>query len=224
MNMRLYKAFLCLCITTEFVCFSACVKRQPGMTDNMSVTTSSETISTTESKSGFIGSTASDVNKTAVQENFENGISEKNESTYTSTSAKASINNTELSVPQKLLFISDDKENICSSDTTTQVIAKVNAYINDGTLKAMKMAVSDDTICNIKSTQKCIEIVYETTQSLHTSAINGAATDYEFNKILLVLNGDYKGLLFFAQNGTYLPGPIKGSGENYINDILSVCS
>lgn len=221
MNMRFRKLFLCLCITIIFVCFSSCIKQQSSIVDNQSVMTTIETDTAAEGESGFISST---LPNTTIQEDFESTISEKNSSAPALTSSKSLITSNELSTPQKLLFISNNNENVCSLDTTTQVMAKVNAYINSGTIRAMRMAVSDDTISNIKSNQKCIEIIYETTQSLHTSAINGASADYKFNKILLVLNGDYKGLLFFEQSGTYLSGPIKGSSEKYISDILTICS
>lgn len=203
-----------------FVCFSSCAKQTPIDTADESSKTTSETAST-ESQSNV--GTSSTTQSLHTQDNSENSTVKPNTSSGTTINAKPdATSNNELSVPQKLLFFADNKETVCSSDMTAEVIAKLNTFINTDTLKAMKLAVSDDTISNIKTEQKCIELMYGTTQHIKISAPIGASSDYKFNKLLLVLNGDWSGLLFFAEDNTYLSGPIKISNENCTDDILAI--
>lgn len=95
--------------------------------DNQSVMTTIGTDTATEGESGFISST---LPNTTIQEDFESTISEKSSSSPALTSSKSLITSNELSTPQKLLFISNNNDKICSLDTTIQVMSKVNAYIN----------------------------------------------------------------------------------------------
>lgn len=215
-----------------FVCFSSCAKQTPIDTAGESSKTTSETASTESQSNVGASSTTQSLH---TQDNSENSTANPNASSGTTINAKPdtssittnnakpdATSNNELSVPQKLLFFADNKETVCSSDMTAEVVSKLNTFINTDTLKAMKLAVSDDTISNIKTEQKCIELMYGTTQHIKISAPIGASSDYKFNKLLLVLNGDWSGLLFFAEDNTYLSGPIKISNENYTDDILAI--
>lgn len=192
-----------------FVCFSSCVKQKPIDTASESIKTTSETASTESQSNDGTSSTVQSLN---TQDNSESITAKPYTSSVTTINAKPDISsvatnnekpdtasNNELSVAQKLLFFAENKETVCSPNVTAEVTAKLNTFISTDTLYATKLAVTDDTISNIKAEQKCIELMYDTTQHIKISSLIGVRSDYKFNKLLLVLNGDWSGLLFLRR-------------------------
>lgn len=127
---------------------------------------------------------------------------------------------TTISTPEKITFYSEGKENSLSSSIVEDVVEEINEELTENYFSQLKLAVTSQMIENCKKNNTCVELQFDSLQVLHENCDCIEPHPYYFEKILIVLDGDYKGVLFFEKDGQYQNGPIKFSQSDIAEDIL----
>jgi len=97
----------------------------------------------------------------------------------------------------------------------------INEYIDGGNIGLFDFLDIESTIKTTKTSGKAIELIYNTEQEIEILLLDGSVEFYKFDKIFLILDGDYTEFMYFAQNGVYSIGSLKGSNVNCASRILT---
>ena len=127
-----------------------------------------------------------------------------------------------LNKPEKIIFYHNGNPQTIAKDNAMcdDVIKSINNVTQNNEWEILKLAVEESYINKTKSENLCIEIHYDAIQYLNNlSGIKGMT--YSFDKVLLVLDGDDKGTMFFCENENYRNGPIKSFSSSLSEDVLS---
>lgn len=144
------------------------------------------------------------------------------DTTRISTTCVAEVLTKGLAEPEQILFYHNGKpQTIHKGDVMCdEVIKAINKATKKDNWGILKLAVEEDYINRIKNENLCIEIFYNETQLLN--GLNGHTFDeYNFEKILIVLDGDDKNTMFLSKDGKYQNGPIRPYNSALSEDILS---
>ena len=126
-----------------------------------------------------------------------------------------------LGEPEQILFYHNGKpQTIPKGDVMCdEVIKEINKAIKNDSWGILKLAVEEGYIDKIKSENLCIEIYYDETQTL--SGLNGHTQDkYNFEKVLIILDGSDKNTMFFSKDGKYQHGPVGAYSSDLSAEVL----
>lgn len=121
---------------------------------------------------------------------------------------------------QKALFYSDAKEQELTSEMIRNIINEINEELSENYFQQLKLAVTSEDISELKENNYCIELQYNSTQTIQANCDCIDPPTYSFEKILIVLNGKNENIFFLEKDGVYQNGPIGFANSDLSQDIL----
>ncbi len=194
---------------------SACKEEKSNLNETKSTTSATEK-STTEAKSTEPKTTTITTTKRETTTETTQRVTTTVEPTI-QEDFKTSLN-----TPDECYLYADGNTEKVSNDLISKILPQVNIYLNDTKLGVLKLAVTEDMIEEIKSQNKAVELIYNSEQTYVLFQRTGGPDKYNFEKVLIPLDGERKGYVFFCKDGTYQNGPLKLQEQKAINEILSM--
>ncbi|MBE6784032.1 MAG: hypothetical protein E7536_08475 [Ruminococcaceae bacterium] len=127
---------------------------------------------------------------------------------------------TSLKAPANAMFYSDGNQQTLTAEMSLDVIEEINEEITENYFSQLKLAVRNEDIEKLKANNYCVELQYNSQQVLHENCDCIEPHAYYFEKVFIVLDGDYEGVFFFEKDGQYQNGPIKFYQSDIAEDIL----
>lgn len=124
-------------------------------------------------------------------------------------------------ISDSAVYYSGGQRTTLTKEQSKSIISRVNTLFTDDRIDIAKLAVTKDLIPKIKAEQKCVELIYNSEQKATVSCASGNYSK-SFNKILIVLDDDYKNLIFFETDNVYQNGYIMTNSKSFANDILNI--
>lgn len=167
----------------------------------------------------------SSVKPTEIQTTITDSTTEKTTRRETTTVLPTVQENfkTSLDTPDELYLYTDGKKEKISNELISKILPQVNIYLNDTKIGVLKLAVSEDMIEKIKSENKAIELKYDSRQTYVMFRKTGGPDTYKFEKVLIPLDGERKGCVFFCKDDIYQHGPLKPfDSRGCVEEIISI--
>ena len=191
--------------------FSACKEEKSDLTE-IENTTSTTEISTTEA------------NQTAKP--IETQTTTTRTTTQITTTVLPTLREdfqTSVNTPNEAYLYADGKQEKVTPKQISQITQQLNIYLKDSEIGVLKLAVNEGMIEQIKTQNKAIELIYKSEQTYVMLQKTGGPNMYRFEKVLIPLDGERKGYVFFCKDGTYQHGPLKSlDSRNCIEEIVSI--
>lgn len=125
---------------------------------------------------------------------------------------------TKLTTPDSAIYYSNGQKTTLSKDKAKAIANKLNYYLINGKNNVPSLWVIEETAGKVKNEQKCVELIYNTEQKSQ----NIANSVWNFNKLLIILDGKDKGMIMHAENGAYTGSAATIFDESFTKDILSI--
>lgn len=129
-----------------------------------------------------------------------------------------------LSGIKEIIFYSGGKTKTPSTQQTAEVLKLLNEELNSNYWTMLKLAVDEQYITDLKSTTPCIEISFSKLTKIQDNCDCIEPCVYEFDKILIPLDGSNANTVFFSQDGRYKHGPIRFAYSDISDNILKILS
>ena len=125
---------------------------------------------------------------------------------------------------KEITFFSEGKSKSPSLQQTTEVLKFLNEELNSNWWDMLRLAVTEDDISKLKAENSCIEISFNSLTKITDNCDCIEPCTYEFDKILVVLDGENENTIYFSQNGRYKNGPIRFPHSDLSENLLKIMS
>lgn len=196
------------------VLFTAC--KQQNITDSSSETVNNKT--TTE-KSITEDASAQSATEQIIITTTCPPTDPVSDPTRASTTATPDVFINFLYKPEKIIFYHNGKPQTLTEEMCDDVIKRINKVTKNDRWGLLKLAVNEEYIEKIKNENLCIEIYYDGVQLLNDLQ-NIEKMTFNFEKALIVLDGDDKNTIFFCKDGKYMNGPVRPYNSVLSEEIL----
>lgn len=100
------------------------------------------------------------------------------------------------------------------------ILKVINDVTKTKKFVTLKLGVTEQFIEKIKAKNLCLEISFKGSHLINN--LNGINEQtFNFEKVLIVLNGEFENYIFFMKDGIYQHGPIQPLGSTLSEDILA---
>lgn len=125
---------------------------------------------------------------------------------------------------KEITVFSEGKSKNPSLQQTTEVLKLLNEELNSNWWDMLRLAVTEDDISKLKAENSCIEISFNSLTKITDNCDCIEPCTYEFDKILVVLDGENENTIYFSQNGRYKHGPIRFPHSDLSENLLKIIS
>lgn len=129
-----------------------------------------------------------------------------------------------LSGVTEAVFYSSSKSYTLTSVERENILRIINEELNGNWWDVLRLAVLEEDILNLKENNSCLEITFNSVKSIQDNCDCIEPCTYEFDKILIVLDGENQNTIYFSQNGKYKHGPIKFPNSNLSKNLMNSIS
>lgn len=123
------------------------------------------------------------------------------------------------SAENAVFYYNSKSQNVAEDMLNKNILKIINGEIGGKTFGILKLVVTEQFIEKIKAENMCLEISFNSVQRI--SGLKGTENKtFEFEKVLIALDGENKNVIFFMKDGKYQNGPVKLFDSTLCEDIL----